>query len=107
MSTICMKDLMYGKHYLADLMKKCVEEGSRIITDCITQEDLDLIADAVITSGLKVIAVDPGSIYRNAIQKTDHSEQEKAEDQDPCSGRKRECQYHSPDGRTVAFTENT
>lgn len=42
-------------------MKKCVEEGSRIITlDCITQEDLDLIADAVITSGLKVIAVDPG-----------------------------------------------
>ena len=46
---------------LADLMKKCVEEGSRIITlDCITQEDLDLIADAVITSGLKVIAVDPG-----------------------------------------------
>ena len=52
---------MHGKHYLADLMKKCVEEGSRIITlDCITQEDLDLIADAVITSGLKVIAVDPG-----------------------------------------------
>lgn len=38
-STICMKDLMYGKHYLADLMKKCVEEGSRIITlDCITQK---------------------------------------------------------------------
>lgn len=60
-STIYMKDLMHGKHYLADLMKKCVEEGSRIITlDCITQEDLDLIADAVITSGLKVIAVDPG-----------------------------------------------
>ena len=53
-STIYMKDLMHGKHYLADLMKKCVEEGSRIITlDCITQEDLDLIADAVITSGLK------------------------------------------------------
>lgn len=51
-STIYMKDLMHGKHYLADLMKKCVEEGSRIITlDCITQEDLDLIADAVITSG--------------------------------------------------------
>ena len=60
-STIYMKNLMHGKHYLADLMKKCVEEGSRIITlDCITQEDLDLIADAVITSGLKVIAVDPG-----------------------------------------------
>lgn len=60
-STILMKDLMHGKHYLADLMKKCVEEGSRIITlDCITQEDLDLIADAVITSKMKVVAVDPG-----------------------------------------------
>ena len=60
-STILMKDLMHGKHYLADLMKKCVEEGSRIITlDCVTQEDLDLIADAVITSKMKVVAVDPG-----------------------------------------------
>ena len=60
-STILMKDLMHGKHYLADLMKKCVEEGSRIITlDCVTQEDLDLIADAVIASKMKVVAVDPG-----------------------------------------------
>ncbi len=60
-STILMKDMMHGKHYLANLMKQCVEEGSRIVTlDCITQEDLDLIADAVITSKMKVIAVDPG-----------------------------------------------
>ena len=60
-SSIYMKDLMYGKHYLANLMKDCVKAGSRIITlDCVTQEDLDLIADAVITSGLKVVAVDPG-----------------------------------------------
>ena len=74
-STIYMKDLMHGKHYLANLMKKCVEEGSRIITlDCITQEDLDLIADAVITSGLKVIAVDfstsTGYPEKTAIQVT-------------------------------------
>ena len=56
-----MKDLMHGKHYLADLMKKHVAEGCRILTiDCVTQEDLDLIADAVITSKLKVVAVDPG-----------------------------------------------
>lgn len=60
-SSILMKDLMHGKHYLADLMKKCVEGGSRIIVvDCISQEDLDLIADAVITSKMKIIAVDPG-----------------------------------------------
>lgn len=60
-SSIQLKDLMHGKHYLAELMNQCVLSGSRIIViDCITQEDLDLIADAVITSGLKVIAVDPG-----------------------------------------------
>lgn len=60
-SSILMKDLMHGKHYLADLMNKCVAEGSRILVmDCVTQEDLDLIADAVITSRLKVVAVDPG-----------------------------------------------
>lgn len=60
-SSILMKDLMHGKHYLADLMKQQAAGGSRIIvTDCVTQEDLDLIADAVITSGLKIVAVDPG-----------------------------------------------
>lgn len=60
-SSIYMKDLMHGKHFLADLMKRHVQGGSRIlVVDCVTQEDLDLIADAVITSGLKVLAVDPG-----------------------------------------------
>lgn len=60
-SLICMKDLMHGKHYLANKMKECVNAGSRILVlDCVTQEDLDLIADAVITSGLKTVAVDPG-----------------------------------------------
>lgn len=60
-SSILLKDLMFGKHYLADKLSQCVREGSRIIVlDCVTQEDLDLIADAVITSGLKTIAVDPG-----------------------------------------------
>lgn len=60
-SSILMKDLMHGKHYLADRLKECVNAGSRIIvTDCVTQEDLDLIADAVITSKLKIVAVDPG-----------------------------------------------
>lgn len=56
-----LKDYMHGKHYLADRMKELVNSGSRIlIMDCVTQEDLDLIADAVITSGLSVVAVDPG-----------------------------------------------
>lgn len=60
-SSIYMKDLMHGKHYLADLIKEHAAKGSRIIIiDCVTQEDLDLIADAVITSKLKIVAVDPG-----------------------------------------------
>ncbi|MBE6041067.1 MAG: four-carbon acid sugar kinase family protein [Clostridiales bacterium] len=54
-------DLMHGKHYLADRMKDAVAEGNRtIVIDCVTQEDLDLIADAAITSKLKILAVDPG-----------------------------------------------
>lgn len=60
-SSIQMKDLMHGKHYLAEKIRECVDRGSRIIVlDCVTQEDLDLIADAVITSKLKIVSVDPG-----------------------------------------------
>lgn len=60
-ASILMKDLMHGKHYLTDVMKAHVAEGCRIlVVDCVTQEDLDLIADAAITSKLKIVAVDPG-----------------------------------------------
>lgn len=60
-SSIQMKDMMDGSHALAHMMRNHVEQGSRIIVvDCVTQEDLDLIADAVIESGIKTVAVDPG-----------------------------------------------
>lgn len=60
-SSIQMKDLMHGKHYLAEKIRDRVDKGNRIIVlDCVTQEDLDLIADAVITSKLKIVSVDPG-----------------------------------------------
>lgn len=80
--SILMKDLMHGKHYLADLMRGCVAKGSRIlVVDCVTQEDLDLIADAVITSGLKVIAVDPGvftaTLSRKLITPTEKPQKNK------------------------------
>ena len=56
-----MNELMHGKHYLADRIKELAAAGKRtIVLDCVTQEDLDLIADACITSKLKIIAVDPG-----------------------------------------------
>lgn len=60
-ATVQMKDLMNGKDALARLINRCHRDGARIITfDCVTQEDLDLIADACITSREKIVAVDPG-----------------------------------------------
>ncbi len=60
-SSIGLNGLMNGKHKLASEINSLAEQGNRIIViDCVTQEDLDLIADAVITSGRRVIAVDPG-----------------------------------------------
>lgn len=81
-SSILMKDLMNGQYYLSELLKDCVSKGSRIIVlDCVTQEDLDLIADAVILSGLKVIAVDPGvftaTLSRKLITPSEKKEKNK------------------------------
>ena len=60
-AAIDTNELMHGKHYLADRMKDAVAAGNRtIVLDCVTQEDLDLIADAAITSRMKILAVDPG-----------------------------------------------
>lgn len=68
--SIQMGDMMEGKHHLAGRMKELVQEGCRIIvTDCVTQEDLDLIADALITSGLKFVAVDPGVFTATVARK--------------------------------------
>ena len=60
-SSLYISDLMDGKHALATKINALADNGSRIIIiDCITYEDLNLIADAVITSKRKIIAVDPG-----------------------------------------------
>ena len=67
-----MNDMMNGKHYLADRMNELVSGGCRIlVADCVTQEDLDLIADAVITSQLKFVAVDPGVFTATISEKAD------------------------------------
>lgn len=60
-ASIGINELMEGKHKIAERMVNLVKKGNRILTfDCITQEDLDLIADALISSKLKFVAVDPG-----------------------------------------------
>ena len=65
-----LSDLMHGKHALASRINTLVDQGSRIIIiDCVTNEDLNLIADALITSRQRVIAVDPGAFTATLARK--------------------------------------
>ncbi|MBQ3653160.1 MAG: four-carbon acid sugar kinase family protein [Synergistaceae bacterium] len=69
-SSLYLSDLMNGKHALASKINSLAGQGSRIIIiDCVTNEDLNLIADAVITSGRKIIAVDPGAFTSTLARK--------------------------------------
>lgn len=72
-TNIYSEDMMNGKHLLTDIIKEKISKGNRIIIfDAVTQEDLDLIADAVMTSKQKVLAVDSGAftaaLARKAIK---------------------------------------
>ena len=65
-----MGEMMDGVHALAQKIRACHQAGSRILTfDCVSQEDLDLIADACIESGEKIIAVDPGAFTASLARK--------------------------------------
>ncbi len=60
-ASLFVKDLMRGAAHLAERIRGFAAEGARyIIFDALSQEDVDLIADAVIDSGVPFIAVDPG-----------------------------------------------
>ena len=77
-SSLYLSDLMNGKHALAQKINSLASSGSRIIIiDCVTSEDLNLIADAVITSQRKIIAVDPGAFTATLARKiiTKHARQ--------------------------------
>ena len=59
--SIQLRDLMKGLDFVSQKICSLVEQGMRnIVFDAVTQEDIDLIADAVILSGVAFIAVDPG-----------------------------------------------
>lgn len=59
--SVQMRDIMEGSGALAERIRALHGEGFRILTmDAVTQEDIDLIADACIESGEKIVAVDPG-----------------------------------------------
>lgn len=63
-------DMMYGVDYISDKIKLYKKEGKRIIIfDSLTQDDMDLVADAVIKSGVNFIAVDPGIFTATVVSK--------------------------------------
>ena len=65
-----INDLMKGKKHIAQKIKAFQEDGIRIIIfDSISQEDIDLIAEGVIESGVNFIAVDPGSFTATVTRK--------------------------------------
>ncbi|MBB2183804.1 four-carbon acid sugar kinase family protein [Lachnospiraceae bacterium MD1] len=69
-ASIYINDLMQGKEFVASKIKEYQKKGIRIIIfDSITQEDMDLIADSVIESGVNFITVDPGSFTATITRK--------------------------------------
>ncbi len=55
---------------LAEAMLARVAEGARILAfDAVTQDDLELIADAVVASGIRALAVDPGAFTATLARK--------------------------------------
>ena len=65
-----LKELFHGSDYLAQKIKATTENGTRaIIFDCTSQQDINIIADAVIKSGIKFIAVDPGPFTATLARK--------------------------------------
>jgi len=68
--SLYIDDLMNGREFLAGRMCALRDDGCRILTvDCVTQEDLELIADALISSGLKFVTVDPGVFTATVAEK--------------------------------------
>ncbi len=61
-ASLYIRDIMLGREHLAAEINKFKEQGYRIIVfDCVSQEDLEIIADGIIESGVRFVAVDPGS----------------------------------------------
>ncbi len=69
-ASLYINDLMQGKEYLTEKIREYEAAGIRIIIfDSISQEDMDLIAEAVVESRVNFIAVDPGSFTATITRK--------------------------------------
>jgi uncharacterized protein YgbK (DUF1537 family) len=68
--SIMLQDLLCGQKHVEGRIKALAEQGVRtIIFDAVTEEDIDLIARAVISSGVGYIAVDPGVFTARMAEK--------------------------------------
>lgn len=73
---IFLKDLFHGADYLANKLKALRDKGIRaVVFDCTSQQDITTIADAVIKSGIKFLAVDPGPFTATMARKVSHMEE--------------------------------
>lgn len=58
---VYIEDLAQGEKHMVRKIRELKQAGVRtIIFDSVTQEDIDLVANSVIASGVKFVAVDPG-----------------------------------------------
>lgn len=70
---IFLKDLFHGVDYLCNKLKALREKGIRaVVFDCTSIQDINTIADAVIKSGIKFLAVDPGPFTATLARKVAH-----------------------------------
>ncbi|MBO6258440.1 MAG: four-carbon acid sugar kinase family protein [Succinivibrio sp.] len=68
-----------GPEALAEHIRTLADNGARaIVMDCTSQEDINLIADAVMLSGLEIIAVDPGPFTATLARKVMRSQMQKS-----------------------------
>lgn len=65
-----LKEYLKGPVYLASRIRELAAGGARaLVMDCTSQEEVTLIADAVIASGIKCLAVDPGPFTATLARK--------------------------------------
>lgn len=77
-ASIMIRDIDRGKEWLSNEIKLLVHEGNRIIIfDAITQEDINMISEAVIASNIHFIAVDPGAFTATLASKLIVSEKKR------------------------------
>ncbi|MDR1148828.1 MAG: four-carbon acid sugar kinase family protein [Spirochaetaceae bacterium] len=82
LDSILIRDLMYGVEFVIAKIRELAENGVRnILFDAVSEEDINLIAEAVAASGVPFIAVDPGvftaSLARAVIPVQQHEARRK------------------------------